>query len=623
MRYGVEGAAGVQLVGRGGMEFGSRAGPVASEGGVERRVVWRPPAGAARALPPLSWPSAADPTHFREFAAGPSLVRERAPGYGREEGEDGDGGERDSAGRDAGGRSEVGRSEAGRPGAGRSGEPPSDPNPYRLRGDEPLTRAEVERIENLAAEIGTQSAELHAAEHALLVNLAEFDREEGWKHYGHRNCAAWLAFWTGLDLRTARARVRAARALEALPLASAAMRRGELSFSKVRAITRLGAMGPDQEKVVVEFALNNTAGEVEKLVRRTRFGHRKDEEEQARRRRRNRKLVMYEENGMVKFHGELELEEGAIVMRAIEVTKDAMYRQEREEPLGPEKPEPAQRRADALGLIAQLALAAGFGEGSTAAGFGDRGRAAAGPAAGPESGPAGPPETAGPPHAAAAATDTPTPVLGLIAEPYQVFLHLDPEALRNTGDPKPEHTHFEDGSRVSAETARRLCCSASVVPVVENAEGEPLSIGRRSRVHTAAIRRALWVRDRGCKFPGCGVRFTVPHHIEHWVDGGETSLDNSVLLCAFHHNAVHHDGFEVRALGGGRFRFFTPEGLPLGTEGARMLVEADDPAVALVRRNRRLGIGRPRWDAASARYSSERQIPDELLLRAWEVVDEL
>jgi hypothetical protein len=577
-------------------------------------------AGPARVAAPDGWTSGAWTSGAWTSGAwtpggGPALVRESPPAYDRE----------------------------------------PDPNPFRLHCGRLLSRAEVERIEELAAEIGTQSAEMHAAEYARLVKIAEFDRTEGWKLYGHRNCAAWLAFWTGMDLRTARARVRTARALEHLPLTSAAMRRGELSFSKVRAIARLGPLEPEKEEVIVEFALESTAVEVEKLVRRTRFGHRKDEEEQARRRRRNRKLVTYEKNGLKVFHAELEPEAGALVERALEMVGADLYRQEREEPLGPEKPELPQRQADALEVLAQLALVAGFGEGRASvrapgcecgaggAGAGPEGevetRAGAtdptpapgpGPRAGgaaaaeagpPGNGPAGPPDAPEPPSVGSG--DAPLPIPGLIAEPYQVFLHLDPEALRTTGDPKPKEAHLENGTRVSAETARRLCCSASVVPVVRNGKGEVLNIGRRSRVHTAAIRRALWVRDRGCKFPGCGVRFTVPHHVRHWADGGATSLDNSVLLCAFHHNAVHHDGFVVRALGGGRFRFFTPEGLPLGREGARMLVKGDDPAVALIRRNRRRGVGRPRWDAASARYESERQIPDELLFRAWEVVDEL
>ncbi|MHB1194908.1 MAG: DUF222 domain-containing protein, partial [Longimicrobiales bacterium] len=97
---------------------------------------------------------------------------------------------------------------------------------------------EDDALEELADEIATLSAHIHAATHRLLVLLAEFDRRGGWKQAGHRSCAHWLAWRIGTDLGAAREKVRAARALDALPLTSAAMARGELSFAKVRALTR-------------------------------------------------------------------------------------------------------------------------------------------------------------------------------------------------------------------------------------------------------------------------------------------------------------------------------------------------------------------------------------------------
>jgi hypothetical protein len=91
---------------------------------------------------------------------------------------------------------------------------------------------------------------------------------------------------------------------------------------------------------------------------------------------------------------------------------------------------------------------------------------------------------------------------------------------------------IEGGSVIAPDTVRRLACDASIVPLIESARGEPLAIGRRTRTISPAMRRALKRRDGGCRFPGCtNTRFVDGHHIEHWADGGETRLDNLVLLC--------------------------------------------------------------------------------------------
>ena len=135
-----------------------------------------------------------------------------------------------------------------------------------------------------------------------------------------------------------------------------------------------------------------------------------------------------------------------------------------------------------------------------------------------------------------------------------------------------------------------------------------------------AIRRALRLRDGGYRFPGCGLRFAEGHHIRHWSMAGPTSLENLVLLCRVHHRAVHEDGFRVERRRDGEIVFFSPEGWPLGKGLPRVDIEPGDPAVELIRQNRRRGI-RPRWDEASADYAREAHIPDQLLFRAWEAVE--
>jgi Domain of unknown function (DUF222)/HNH endonuclease len=119
-----------------------------------------------------------------------------------------------------------------------------------------------------------------------------------------------------------------------------------------------------------------------------------------------------------------------------------------------------------------------------------------------------------------------------------------------------------DGAVIDAHAARRLACDAAIVPLVERA-GRPVSVGRKTRAIPPALRRALESRDRGCRFPGCSNRRTVDaHHIEHWANGGPTSLDNLVQLCRHHHRLLHEGGYTVTKTGSG-FVFCRPDGRPI------------------------------------------------------------
>lgn len=106
---------------------------------------------------------------------------------------------------------------------------------------------------------------------------------------------------------------------------------------------------------------------------------------------------------------------------------------------------------------------------------------------------------------------------------------------------------LENGPCVSAETLERVSCDCSVTEIEENQHGEALNIGRHSRTLPPAIRRALKARDGGCRFPGCmNHKFVDGHHIRHWSKGGDTSLDDLVLLCRHHHHLVHESGVDCR-----------------------------------------------------------------------------
>jgi hypothetical protein len=147
---------------------------------------------------------------------------------------------------------------------------------------------------------------------------------------------------------------------------------------------------------------------------------------------------------------------------------------------------------------------------------------------------------------------------------------------------------------VSAETSRRLSCDATTVRMDHDERGRVLDVGRRTRTVSPALRRALEFRDGTCRFPGCGVRHTDAHHVRHWAEGGETALSNLLLLCRFHHRAVHEGGIEVEAGGDGDFVFRRPDGRMVrpAPEPPRL---PHDPATALTDRNRAEGIFPDPW----------------------------
>jgi hypothetical protein len=121
--------------------------------------------------------------------------------------------------------------------------------------------------------------------------------------------------------------------------------------------------------------------------------------------------------------------------------------------------------------------------------------------------------------------------------------------------------YLENGPDVSAETSKRICCDTSISTIKEDEEGEPLSIGRKSRVIPPAMKRALKSRDKQCRFPGCTHQYFIDgHHIHHWSEGGETSLDNLVQLCRYHHRLVHEGGFICCKNSHNRVEFRTPAG---------------------------------------------------------------
>jgi 5-methylcytosine-specific restriction endonuclease McrA len=258
---------------------------------------------------------------------------------------------------------------------------------------------------------------------------------------------------------------------------------------------------------------------------------------------------------MVVLRGRLEPEVGALLRQALDAAREALYQRDRakaapqlNDPAG-DPPTMAQQRADALGLLAETALHQALDPGAP-------------------------------------------------GERYQVVVHVDAPAL---ADPdQPGQSVLEDGTHVPAETSRRLACDASRVVMRHDEHGQVTEIGARTRTIPPALRRALQHRDRGCRFPGCGTRFTQGHHLRHWAQGGPTTLSNLALLCRRHHRAVHEQGYRVARDPDGTLQFGRPDGRPLLEAPPPASVPAD-PIRDLRSRHDAQGLrihaltGRPSW----------------------------
>ena len=525
--------------------------------------------------------------------------------------------------------------------------PPLHPaGPVLPESDEPAPRpwcpdgpqAEVVALGDRIAEL---SARIHAATWELLSLIRQFDERNGWD--GCTSCAEWLGWRTGLEPGAAREHVRVARALADLPKLSDAMRRGRVSYSKMRAVTRVAT--PETEDDLLNVALSGTAAHVEKIVRAWRRVDRLAEQAEDRRRHETRSLRTWvDENGMVVVRGRLSPEVGAVVRRALEAACDqargadataAAAGSKAAPGAETEAPSLAQRQADALGVIAECALSGGLDRGTA----GDRYQvvvhvdaealteapdvaeapdAPAGTSAMAASGSApceGGHASEGSPAAASAlkpggrrthaSEGTPAAASGSqghgdcsdVPAGTSETASLVPVrrgdgqearavAVRreDRGAPsRPCPTHCPGprpaastpaghrqtvldeagGIHISAETARRLACDAASVGTQHGPTGEILTVGRRTRTLSPALRRALNARDRQCRFPGCRNVRVDAHHIEHWAHGGATALDNLVLLCRRHHRAVHEEGFRVTLDAAGNVEFVRPDGRPL------------------------------------------------------------
>ena len=539
-------------------------------------------------------------------------------------------------------------------------------------------------INELESEIVSLYAHLCAEEYQFLVKLREFDLRQGWRAYHFNHCAEWLNMKCGISLSTGREKLRVAKALFFLPHISGAYQNGELSYSKVRAMTRVATEITEQE--LLGYARKATASQVDQHCAGLRNVQRKFSTPSANRAHDQRKLrVTPTLDGRFLLNGELPEESARLVLKALELCMARALREEDpsaedleelENPSAEGMPvwdseDPAAQRAAAVKRDQQNADA-----------LVDLSR-----------------------EYLAGGTERKTST----ADHYQVLVHVDEAALR--GQP-----NTDSKSDLPIETVRRLCCDGSVVAVTESkassavkvrvpteapnranasrdafevspgtsskgstgvipadkpvdsqdrtltdlagnpsrdafalapatladdtaagstagsrngkltdlagnpsrdaselaaavstndstgvipavtqvdspngaltdsagnpsrdafavppaiapnaAAGRPrpsLNLSRKHRLVQPALRRALEARDRGCRFPGCShERWLDAHHVVHWADGGETSLENTLLLCSSHHRLLHEGGFAIRADANGEWQFQNAKGM--------------------------------------------------------------
>jgi Domain of unknown function (DUF222)/HNH endonuclease len=467
----------------------------------------------------------------------------------------------------------------------------------------------------LETELLGLAGNLAAAQCRFLRLLAEFDRRDGWAGPGLKSCAHWLCWRIGMSLRTAAEHVRVAHALTRLPKITEAFAAGRISYSKVRAITRIAGQAatepdpagpdpgepdaaesdptesdpavpdsavpgrggpgrsgggpdgpgtaPDAEQVLLDLALAGTASHVETVVRATRRA-----QADPRRVTALRSLSWhYADDGALILRGRFTPDDGALLVAAVEalvtprrpVTHPVPDAPEGwAESLGEQAPGAvadavAARRADAL-----LALV-------TATKEGDRDATVAGDRA-------------------------------------RVVVHIEAA----TGAAR-----IEGGPEIPAVTAERLACDADAQVLLHDRERNALYLGRRRRFATPAQIAALTVRDGpGCRFPGCShTRYLHAHHVRHWMRDGATDPDNLVLICSFHHRLVHELGYGVCRVGP-QWVFSRPDGEPVPEAGAPL--EGDTESLLETNTRARLRITR---DSLTPSWGGERLDPDPILRR--------
>jgi hypothetical protein len=363
--------------------------------------------------------------------------------------------------------------------------------------DKPMTR---EQLDGLADQIAELSFRIDVAKHSMLTHLRAFDSHDGWGGMGFISTAMWLSWRIGIGSGAAREHVRVARALGELHLVDAAFAAGKLSYAKVRAITRVAS--PETERDFIDVAMHATASQIEKLTAAYRRARVDPSEPAADLRRYVRRADT--RSGMVRIEMQLPPEQANVVWEAMSAALDGGRRERKdvsaETPVEGARPDvSAETRPDCNASVLQAERA------------------------------------------------------DAMVSVAQAYLRHDPRTLGSGYElvvmtakdqleqgPGGVGGFLRDGTPVPLHIARMLACDCTRVDVETSESGEILDVGRARRTIPPAIGRALWLRDGGCRAPGCGRKHHLhAHHIEAWAAGGKTSTSNLVLLCPSHHTLVH------------------------------------------------------------------------------------
>ena len=372
----------------------------------------------------------------------------------------------------------------------------------------------ADRLEGYAGQIASMTAR-------FLLLVSEFDRRIGWSGDGIMSCAHWLTLRTGLSTRTAQEYVRVARTLDELPRIRAAFAQGRLSYSKVRALTRV--VTPDREDELLNVALSADAAQLERVVRAIRSI---DQREREATEGEVESTASWEWNsdGTLSARMRLSAMDGASFMAA---TVRAEYERTRNVEADEDVPD-----------IAELAAAQDVSSEELGLEPSDR----------------------------RLWRHTPSniaPAVVLMADTMQSAIKVPtftPGAEvvvhsheRDDGAPDlpvvvAPDPHVEGGPAVSGAEVTEASCAGTKTDVHHGKQGSIPSWGRRTRTPSTRTLRAILARDGGCRYPGCGrTRHLHAHHVRFWSHGGDTTPDNLVLLCSSHHRSLHRGEFLIRA----------------------------------------------------------------------------
>jgi hypothetical protein len=386
------------------------------------------------------------------------------------------------------------------------------PTPEELAYQQHKTDAD-----GLAGRICAAAAEAARSSSVLLELVGEFDAIGGMKHWtGFKSLAHWLSWSCAMTPGVAREHVRVAKALRRMPSISQLFGEGRLSYSKVREVTRV--VDVVDEARLAQLALTATAAQLAKMISgfRSADGMRIPQQNK-------RSVTCHErEDGMIDVRARLPKEEAAVLIAAMDAARDQF---------GPPPPKPdpagdccepapdgAYSKADALLDVARVFL-------NTA-----------------------PQDRSG-------------------EDRTLVVVHVSADNLggvpAGTSQPAEAVCQIENVGSIETATAQRLACDNPVLGAVVDKHGSVLALGRTKRLVSAAQRRALMIRDHGmCRYPGCHqTRHLKAHHLIPWILGGRTDLENLILLCQWHHTAVHEGGISISNEPDG-WLFTKPDGQP-------------------------------------------------------------